>query len=196
MRFERLFVVLAALVVIAAPGSPWAAAAPYTPPVTFEGQKGVQVWFGRVKATGKWCAFGLDEMKRRFARSEVLAEDSGWARYDGDRLLSITHVQENEDAYAEDRYVIGAKGEVARMIRTGHYIKDPWASVTFEPDSQGRLRLTAASKQVVQRMGQAEYETYFVDWDHFSTLAQIPFAKLADGFRDPAKRAAAGAFCP
>ena len=66
------------------------------------------------------------------------------------------------------------------MVRTGHYINDPWTSVTFEPDASGRLRLTPASKAIVTKMDASGWETYFVNWDHFSKLRQLPFSSLLD----------------
>ena len=66
------------------------------------------------------------------------------------------------------------------MIRTGGYIQAPPVSVIFAPDKQSRLRLTATSKAVIEKMTKAGYDPYFVSWPHASRLSQLPFVKLLD----------------
>lgn len=141
---------------------------------------GVSIWFGRVLRTGQWCAFDRKTVRMNYEQNKLASNQSGWARYGARGLTSVTSVQESEDAFAEDQFFVDAKGVVTKMVRTGHYINDPLASVTFEPDAQGRLRLTPGSKKVVERMKAAHYDPYFVDWDHFSRLSQLPFVKLLD----------------
>src|SRR5512143_3152184 len=138
--------VLATSILSASLAGPAHSAESYVPPVSFEEKKDISTWFGRVKSTGKWCAFDRQTMERRSKRDELIPGEFGWARFDGRRLRSVTYAQESEDAYVEDLYFLGPKNEVVKMVRTGHYINDPWVSVTFEPDSAGRLRLSALSK--------------------------------------------------
>ncbi len=163
----------------------WSAQPPqrFKPPVEFENRKGVpdpQLWFARRARTGRWCAFDRGTFERLAKQDEIQPGVFGWARFDAHGLRSVTYAQESEDAYSEDRYVLGPDHQIARMVRTGHYINDPWVSVTFEPDASGRLRLTPASAAIVKKMSAAGLETYFVDWDHFSKLSQLPFASLLD----------------
>jgi len=178
----KLTAAVAAVIAIATSGGARIAHAAqgYTPPVTVEDHTNVSTWFGRLKTTGKWCSFDRKTMERRSKRDELIPGEFGWMRSDAHGLQSVTYAQESEDAYVEDRYFIGPNGTVVKMVRTGHYINDPWASVTFAPDAQGRLRLTAASKAVVEKMNAAEFEPYWVDWKHYSRLAQVPFATLID----------------
>ena len=152
----------------------------YKPPVERESQSSVAVWFGEVKRAGHWCV--LD--KKAIGRLEAIRPEGrefGWARYDAHGLVSVTDANESEDAYAEDRYLVDPAGAVIKMVRTGHYINDPWASVTFEPDAKGRLRLTPSSSRIVRMMKAAGYDPYFAtDWGHVSRLTQLPYAKLLD----------------
>jgi hypothetical protein len=185
MRTLVLPVALSIAFVLLPLGASWSAqpAKRFTPPVTFENRKGVpdpQVWFARESKTGRWCAFDRATLERQAKRDEIRPGESGWARFDAHGLQSVTYAQESEDAYSEDRYFVGPVHEVERMVRTGHYINDPWVSVTFEPDASGRLRLTPASKAIVQKMDASGWETYFVNWDHFSKLRQLPFGSLLD----------------
>lgn len=155
----------------------------FKPPVEFENRKGVpdpQLWFAREAKTGRWCAFDRGTFERLAKQDGIQPGVLGWARFDAQGLKSVTYARESEDAYSEDRYVMGPDHGIARMVRTGHYINDPWVSVTFEPDVSGRLRLTSASAAIVKKMNAAGLETYFVEWDHFSKLGQLPFASLLD----------------
>ena len=152
----------------------------YKPPVMRDDGPGVSIWFGRVVHSGKWCAFDRKAVRRAYEQNKLATDESGWARYDAHGLTSVTFVSESEDAFAEDQFFVDHKGVVMKMIRTGHYINDPLASVTFEPDARSRLRLAPSSKQVVERMKAAGYDPYFVDWEHFSNLSQLPFVKLLD----------------
>jgi hypothetical protein len=153
----------------------------YTPPTDFgKNDTPPSVYFGRLKRTGKWCAAKPDPWKQLVDHERIASDEFGWVRFDDGWPVAITFAQQSEDADVEDRYLVGKDHRVVKMIRTGHYINDPWASVTFEPDAQGRLRLTEASKVIVHKMDDAMYETYWVNWDHFSRLEQIPFAQLID----------------
>ena len=135
-------------------------------------------YFGRLKSTGKWCAYDLKSWNLLVQHDDLFGDEFGWAHYDAHRFLSVTLYQGSEDAFAEDQYFIEPDGRVSKMVRTGAYLDNPIASVVFEPDRQRRLRLTAAGKSVVLEMEAAGYDPYFVDWDHFSTLSHIPFANL------------------
>jgi hypothetical protein len=154
---------LASYLVLMSAATPWPArAAAFKPPVTDEPKAGAAVWFARVEPGGRWCGFASRKtLDRRAKRDQIMAGDFGWARYGGDRLQSVTYAQESEDAYVEDRYVVGANNEVTKMVRTGHYFRDPWVSLTFAPDGRGRLRLTPASRRVLHKMEMAGHETYF-----------------------------------
>jgi hypothetical protein len=154
------------------------AAQSYSPPVMREHGNELLTYFGRLKSSGKWCSCDLKTWKQLVKRDAVVGDEFGWARYDAHGLVSVTFAQQSEDAFAEDRYFIGSDGRASKMIRTGAYSNDPVASVIFEPDPQGRLRLSASGKDVVRKMTAAGFETYFVDWNHFSKLSQIPFAPL------------------
>jgi hypothetical protein len=147
--------------------------------VAFDDQKGVSHWFGRLATSGEWCALDNRSMKRHQKDQDL--DEIGWARFDGNRLKSLTYAREDEgqDSYVEDRYFVGPRNVILRMVRTGHYINDPVTAVTFAPGGHGELALTAASKRRVQNMVAAKEETYWVDWEAFSRLDQIPFAKLA-----------------
>lgn len=175
----RLLPSLAVIACLLTTGASRGLAAPgYVPPVTHEDRTDVSIWFARIKATGKWCQFDSETMAAHSKREDLVPGEFGWARFDGRHLKSVTYAQQSEDAYVEDRYYLGSKNQVQKMVRTGHYITAPWVSVTFQPDGAGRLRLSSASKSVIQKMTADGQETYFVDWDHFSRLSQLPFGKF------------------
>ncbi len=85
---------------------------------------------------------------------------------------------ESEDSYVEDRYFFGPDRRITKMIRSGHYINDPWASFTYQPNRVGKLVLTDEAKAIVAKMSKADYETYFTDWDTYPNFNAIPFAEL------------------
>jgi hypothetical protein len=173
-----LLLALAVSVLLTVAPTPARTAQDYVPPVTHEDRTSVSVWFARVKKTGKWCEFDRQTLNRRSGRDELIGGEFGWARFTGRHLQSVTYARQSEDAYVEDRYYVGSKNEVQKMVRTGHYIAGPWVSVTFEPDGAGHLRLSARSKAVVRKMTADNQETYYVEWNHFSKLSQIPFSRL------------------
>jgi hypothetical protein len=153
----------------------------YTPPTDFgKNDTPPSAYFARLNRTGRWCVATPAKWMRLVDRDKVDSHEFGWVRFDDGWPIAVTYAYQSEDAYSEDRYLVGKDHRVGKMIRTGHYINDPWASVTFLPDAQGRLRLTADSKVIVRKMDAAGYDPYFVDWDHFSRLEQIPFARLLD----------------
>ncbi len=154
------------------------AAQSYSPPVMRDSRREPITFFGRLKSSGKWCPYDLKTWKRLVKQDAVIGDEFGWAHEDAHRLLSVVFFQQSEDAFAEDQYFAEPDGRVSKMIRTGAYYGDPIASVIFEPDQQHRLRLSATGKVVVKKMNDAGFDPYFVDWDHFSALSQLPFAKL------------------
>jgi hypothetical protein len=154
------------------------AAPSYKPPVMRDDRKEPITFFGRLKSTGRWCSYDLKTWKKLVKRDAVIGDEFGWMHYDARGPLSVTFFQQSEDAFAEDQYFVGPDAQVSKMVRTGAVYEDPLASVSFEPDPQGRLRLSASAKVVVQKMKAAGYGPYWVDWDHYSKLGQMPFSNL------------------
>jgi len=173
----RLASIAAALMIISTPNSSWSADS-YIPPVVKEASIPPQAFFGKVKRTGRWCAFDLTEWKARNAREEIDPEEFGWIRYSQGRLESITVGNQSADANTEDRYFFGSDARAIRMIRSGHYINAPWASFEYRPGKNGRLVLTAQGREVVRRLVADDQETYIVDWPRYPVFGSIPFAKL------------------
>ena len=154
-------------------------AASYKPPVEAAPKGTPQAWILKKNGEGRWCAFTS-------RKAVEAALDSGdyeeadraalWLAHG--RLTAIMVSNDSEDAMADDVYYLDARRQVTRLVRTGHYIKDPMFSVTFAPDWTGRLVMTPASREVVRLMDQAEYETYITDWHRFAGFDRMPFRRL------------------
>ena len=154
-------------------------AASYKPPVE-EGPKGApQAWILKKNGEGRWCAFTSRKAVEAALDSGDYDEDDRAALWlTHGRLTAIMVSNDGEDAMADDVYYLDAHQKTKRLVRTGHYIKDPLFSVTFAPDWTGRLVMTPASREVVRLMEQAEYETTITDWPRFAGFDRMPFRKL------------------
>ena len=154
-------------------------AASYKPPVE-AGPKGTpQAWVLKQKGVGRWCAFTSRKAVQAALDSGDYDEDDRTAIWlTHGRLTAIMVSNDSEDAIADDIYYLDAHRQVMRLVRTGHYIKDPPFSVTFAPDWTGRLVMTPASREVVRLMDQAEYESYIIDWPRFAGFDRMPFRNL------------------
>lgn len=155
-----------------------ASTAKYLPPRQEEPRANPDVWFGQRAKDSRWCAFPWSKVKA--LNSELAPPQTGWARYDHQTLTSITVTTASQDAFVEDRYFFASDRKIAKLVRTGHYINDPWASFTYLPNRAGKLTLTVEAQAIVARMSKAEYETYFVDWDTYPTFSAMPFSELVD----------------
>jgi hypothetical protein len=154
-------------------------AASYKPPVE-AGPKGMpQAWVLKQKGVGRWCAFTSGKAVEAALDSGDYDEENRaalWLAHG--RLTAIMVSNDSEDAMADDVYYLDAHRKVTRLVRTGHYIRDPMFSVTFAPDWTGRLVMTPGSREVVRLMDQAEYESYIIDWPRFAGFDRMPFRSL------------------
>jgi len=117
-------------------------------------------------------------MQAAFDSGDYEGDDRALLSFDRGRVTAIMVSNDSEDAIADDIYYLDAHRKITRMVRTGHYIKDPMFSVTFVPDWSGRLVMTPASREIMRRMDQADYESYIVDWPKFQRFDRMPFRNL------------------
>ena len=153
-------------------------AASYKPPVEPMPKTRPQAWVVKKKGEGRWCAFpNLKAVQAALDSGDYDDEDRAaiWAEKG---VLRILVSNDSEDAMTDDLYYLDAHQKITRMVRSGHYIRDPMFSVTFVPDWTGRLTMTPASREVVRRMEQAEYEPYVTDWAKFAGFDRMPFRNL------------------
>jgi hypothetical protein len=127
----------------------------------------------------RWCAVTEEAKAKAIAVSDRFASGSSAMLHSrGGKLGTLIVMTESEDAYVEDRYTFDAGLSVAKLDRRGHYINDPYISVTFLRIGNGPLALSPTSKQLVQSETKAGHETYFVDWPHYRSFAEFPFASV------------------
>jgi len=123
-----------------------------------------------------WCSFVTDASAKAAENSDRFEPvESGWMRYRGDAIESLTVMSQSEDAYVEDSYTFGPDLAVKQVVRQGHYVSDPFATATFRPDARGRLHMTAQSRRALQSW---KHTTYFLEWPLYATFSEIPFAGL------------------
>jgi len=137
-----------------------------------------QAWFYSDVTSKRWCSFVKDTSAKAVANSGRFdGAESGWLRYRGGVIDSIVIVLQSEDAYVEDAYTFGPDLTVKKVVRRGHYARDPFISAVFKPDARMQLKMIARSQKAVQSWGQTQ-EIYFFDWPIYSAFSQIPFAGL------------------
>jgi hypothetical protein len=154
-------------------------AAPYRPPVEPGPKTSPKAWFAKRNGVAIWCAFSNRKSAEAALDSGDYDTNEGatiW--HDGRRIQAIMVSNDSEDAFADDIYYLNAGQRITRMVRTGHYIKDPVFSVTFVPDWTARLALTPASREVLRLMEQAEFESYIADWPKYGSYETMPFRSL------------------
>lgn len=135
------------------------------------------VWAYSRADNARWCAVTDEKAARAAASSERFASGaSAILRFRRDKLRAVTLITQSEDAYVEDTYSFNQDLKVSALVRRGHYIADPFFSVIYRRNVAGRLMLTAPSRQTKRRQEAAGHESYFVDWPHYETFAQLPFA--------------------
>ena len=155
------------------------AAAFYKPPVEVAPKGTPQAWILKKKGVGRWCAFTSRKAIEAALDSGDYDEDDRAALWiTHGRLTAIIVSNDSEDAMADDVYYLDARRKITRLVRIGHYIKDPPFSVTFAPDWTGRLVMTPASREVVRLMEQADYESSIIDWPRFAGFDRMPFRNL------------------
>jgi hypothetical protein len=136
-------------------------------------------WFYSTAEPTRWCAFtSAKAVKAAAASGRFDGGQSIWLRYHGSVIHSVLVTTESEDAYAEDTYSFDQTLRITQVTRRGHYINDPFFSVTFTPDASGKLRLTPASQALRRRQEHSKHETYFLDWPLYTGFARFPFAPL------------------
>jgi hypothetical protein len=135
------------------------------------------IWFYQTADHPSWCAV-TDEVKARaIAASERFASGSSAILVSrAGHIVSLTLTTDSEDASVDDTYTFGKDLKVTELVRRGHYINDPYFSVTFVLNASGSLELTAPSKQRVRQQEGAGHETYWVDWPRYHSVQELPFA--------------------
>jgi len=154
-------------------------AAPYQPPVGADPKAPPIAWFAKKARAGIWCSFGsLKAFQAALDSRKYSADDRAIVWAEGGHLWAIGVANDSEDAFTSDAYYLDQHQKLTRMVRTGRYIESPLFSVTYVPDRTGRLVMTPASREVIRRMEQAEYESYVIDWPKFSSFDRMPFRNL------------------
>lgn len=142
-----------------------------------------QAWFYSTKTLEdeggtpeRWCSFVTKRTAETAGNSERFeAVESGWLQYRENAVARLVITSQSEDAYVEDDYKFGPGLRLQEVTRTGHYYKEPLMAVTFRPNSQGLLTMTAASRLKVKAW---KFENYFFDWPIYQRFSAIPFASL------------------
>lgn len=157
-----------------------AAGPAYEPPVEPAPPGRPDAYFGKALGSGGWCAFDEAAWRAQVAAERVQPGEAAWVRLSMTGVESVTVETQSEDALSTDRYVFAADGRVARLVRTGGYINSPPASLEYRPDGKGGLALTAAAREVLQRMDEAGYEHYIEAWPTYRRFKDLPFAGLIE----------------
>jgi len=123
-----------------------------------------------------WCAFVTEGSAKAAANSDRFEPtESGWIRYRGGAIESLMVMSQSEDAYVEDSYTFGPDLGLKKVVRTGHYVGDPFVTATFRPDGRGHLQLTEDSRRALKSW---QHATYFLEWPLYETFSKIPFSAL------------------
>jgi hypothetical protein len=135
-----------------------------------------QAWFYLDNTSQRWCSVATEGAARAASNDDRYAgPETGWLRYHNGVIDSIMVMTQSEDAYQEDTYTFAADLSVKQVVRKGHYVNDPFLTVTFRSNAHRRLLMTAESKRRVKNW---RHETYFQDWPLYTSLQKMPFARL------------------
>lgn len=138
-----------------------------------------QAWFYSMDVEGtRWCAATSDAAAQAASQSEwVDAGESVRLRYHGAVIDGLTVVLRSEDAFVEDDYRLFPDGRVRELQRRGAYGGQDVISVVFQPDARGHLQLNEKSRAAMADEEKANRETYFIAWDHYTRLSDMPFMR-------------------
>jgi hypothetical protein len=175
---EPAMLVLAITLALAAAG-PKA----FTPPVMKEPDAAPTAWFLEDPKHRRWCTFTTRKAAEAFGKAlgEFALSDTpgvAWIRIEGGKLDSVTVQIQSEDAFTEDRYFFDPSLHVAELRRTGLYVNDRRGTYVLKPNAAGKLAPTPQTVALLKRVDTLGYETYFVHWDTYSRLSEMPFAKM------------------
>jgi hypothetical protein len=135
-----------------------------------------RAWFYKDNTAQRWCSLDTDAGAKAAANDERFAgSETGWLRYHGGVIDSIMVMTQSEDAYQEDTYTFAPDLSVKQVVRKGHYVDDPFLTVTFKLDARKRLVMTAESRRRVKNW---RHENYFQNWPLYTSLQEMPFARL------------------
>jgi hypothetical protein len=154
-----------------------------TPKVLKEPHTAPAAWFLEDRKRRRWCTFSTRKAAEAFSGTLgdfALSETPGvaWVRIDGGKLVSITEQVQSEDAFTEDRYFFDPAGRVTELRRSGLYVNDERATYILRPNVAGKLVTTPQTQALMKQLDARGYTLYFVRWDTYGRLAEMPFAKL------------------
>jgi len=135
-----------------------------------------QAWFYHDSKSKRWCSVVTDADAKAASNNERFdGGETEWLRYHGSTVDSVTVMNQSEDAYEEDTYTFSPDLRVKQVVRKGHYLDDPFLTVTFKANAHGRLVMTDQSKRTAKTW---PHMHYFETWPLYASLNSMPLSHL------------------
>lgn len=161
------------------------AAKKYTPPVWGKKLAYPNGWFLKQKDAETWCGYrSFEDMESAIDRGVADGYTQASISFNGNKILDVNIIwlTETGDTIADDVYILDSVARTVRIWRTGRYIEDPEASVSYIQNGSDRFILDSASKSVIKLMELAGYQTYpLTDTEYrsiYSSIEAMPFSDL------------------